>query len=97
MTDTTISLIRNGGKYVELLPAIIGTIYFYKYRNTSLKFPYLYSNILHLRIHRILCKEKQCICFFDENGIDYNHWMYNILYFVIADEFNFYVRFYMER
>jgi hypothetical protein len=83
MTDTTISIIRESGKYVELLAAIIGTVYFYKYRNTSLKFfLFILWYITFTEFIGSYASKNNVFVFFDENGIDYNHWMYNILYFV---------------
>ena len=83
MSDTTISLIRSSGKYVELLSAIVGTIYFYKYRNTSLK--YFLFMLWYITLTEFIgsyASENNVLVFFDKNGIDFNHWMYNTLYFV---------------
>lgn len=83
MTDTTISLIRNSGKYVELLSAIIGTIYFYKYRNTSIKFfLFILWYITFTEFTGSYASKNNVFVFFDEKGIDYNYWMFNLLYFV---------------
>jgi hypothetical protein len=83
MSDTTISLLRNSGKYIELLSAITASIYFYKYRNTSLKY-FLYI-LWYITITEFLgsyASENNVLVFYDENGIDYNHWLYNLLYFI---------------
>lgn len=83
MSDTTISLIRNSGKYVELLSAIIGTIYFYKYRKSSLKyFLFILWYITLTEFIGSYASKNNVFVFFDENGIGFNYWMYNSLYLI---------------
>jgi hypothetical protein len=69
--------------FSELLAAIIGTIYFYKYRHTPLKyFLFLLWYITLTEFTGWYASKKNVLVFFDENGVTYNHWLYNLLYFV---------------
>ncbi len=76
-----ISIIKYSVKYFELLSAVIGSFYFYKYRSTSLKyFLYLlwfitFSEFLgaYIRVSGNFAG------FIDEKGRAYNTWVYNIL------------------
>ena len=69
--------------FSELLAAIIGTIYFFKYKHTHLKyFLFLLWYITFTEFIGWYASENNVLVFFDENGIDYNHWLYNLLYFV---------------
>ncbi len=84
MSDIFISFLKNSVRYTELISAITGSIFFYKYRNTSIKY------FLHL-LWFITFSE-----FFgwyirntgnfaghvDELGRIYNTWVYNVLGFV---------------
>lgn len=77
--DTFRSLIP----FSELLAAIIGTIYFYKFKQTPLKYFLLILWYITLtEFTGWYASEKNVLVFFDENGIDYNYWLYNLLYFV---------------
>jgi len=67
--------------FSELLAAIIGTIYFYKYKHTSLKyFLYLLWYITLTEFTGWYASEYDVLGFFDANEIHYNHWLYNLLY-----------------
>jgi len=69
--------------YSELLSAIVGTIYFYKYKHTHLRyFLFLLWYITLTEFTGWYASENEVFVFFDENGIDYNHWLYNLLYLV---------------
>ena len=93
MSDLSILTIRESGIYFELLAAITGTIFFYKYKHTYLKyFLYLlwfiaFSELFATYIHNYQIKT---FLYFDKKGIDYNHWVYNIL-----DSVSFLVYFYI--
>ena len=79
----SIDTFRNFIIFSELLAAIVGTIYFYKYKHTPLKhFLYLLWYITLTEFTGWYTSKKNVLVFFDENGIDYNHWLYNLLYFV---------------
>jgi len=83
MSDTIISLIRNSGKYFELITAIIGTIFFYKYKHTALKyFLYLLWYITLTEFIGWYVRETGNLAYIDENGLIYNKWLYNILGFI---------------
>jgi len=69
--------------FSELLSAIIGTIYFYKYKHTHLK--YFLFLLWYITITEFIgwyASEYDVLVYFDENGVDYNHWLYNQLYFI---------------
>ena len=69
--------------FSELLAAIIGTFYFYKYRHTPLRyFLYLLWYITITEFTGSYASKNNVLVFFDENGIDYNYWLYNLLYIV---------------
>ena len=82
MSDLSISLIRESGIYFELLAAITGTIFFYKYKHTYLKyFLYLLWFITFSEFFATYISNHQVKTFlyFDKKDISYNHWIYNIL------------------
>lgn len=70
--------------YSELLAAIVGTIYFYKYKNTSLKyFLYLLWYIVLTEFFSGYASKTGTLIFYtDENGNHYTTWFYNLLRFV---------------
>ncbi|WP_157972891.1 hypothetical protein [Aureibaculum luteum] len=80
MSETAISLIKNSVKYSELLSAIVGTVYFYKYKHTTLKY-FLYL-LWYITITEFLgwyIRVTGNMAYIDENGWIYNKWLYNIL------------------
>lgn len=78
-----ISIIRHSIKYFELLSAIIGTIYFYKYKQTSLKyFLYLLWYITLTEFTANYASKHNILLFFHENGRHSNTWFYNLLRFI---------------
>jgi len=84
MSDITISFIRNSGKYFELVAAITGSIYFYKYKHTPLKyFLFLLWYIVITEFFSMYARETGTLTFYtDENGIHYTIWFYNLLKFI---------------
>ena len=69
--------------FSELLSAIIGTIYFYKYKHTALKyFLYILWFIVLTEFTGMYASHYDVLGFFDEEGIHYNLWMFNLLYFI---------------
>jgi len=79
----SIDTFRHFVTYSELLSAIIGTVYFYKYKHTHLKyFLFLLWYITLTEFTGWYASHNNVLVFFDENGIDYNHWLYNLLYFI---------------
>ncbi len=91
MTDTTINLIRNSGKYFELLAALAGTFYFYKYRHTSLKYiMYLLWYITITEFFAWYMRETGTLIYRDEGGRGYSNWIYNVLRFITFNTF-FYI------
>jgi hypothetical protein len=84
MSDLSISLIRNSGKYFELISAIVGTIYFYKYKRTYLKyFLFLLWYITLTEFFSEYAIGHKFLVYIDDNGLIYTHWMYNLLYFIL--------------
>ena len=80
--STTIEVIRNSVRYSELLSAIVGTIFFYKYRNTYLK--YFLLLLWYITVSEFLgwyIRETGNLGYIDERGYVYNKWVYNILNF----------------
>ena len=80
---STISI--NGSiKYIELISAIAGTAYFYKYKSTHVKwFLYLLWYIVFTEFIGDFLLEKSILIHIDENGIKYNIWIVNLLYFIL--------------
>ena len=84
MADETIIIIKNSGKYLELISAIVGTIYFYKYKNTALKyFLYLLWYITITEFFGMYIRKTGHLAYIDENGLIYNKWLYNIMHLVL--------------
>jgi len=83
MSDISISLIRESSKYFELLAAIVGTIFFYKYKSTPLKyFLLLLWYITFTEFFNSFAKENEFLIYINDNCVRYTHWLYNLLYFV---------------
>ena len=69
--------------FSELLAAVIGTIYFYKYKHTHLKyFLYILWYIVLTEFTGWYSSHYDVLGFFDKKGIHYNLWMYNLMYFI---------------
>ena len=76
---------RNLIPFSELLAAIVGTIYFFKYKHTSLKyflFLLWYITLTEFTGWYVIENEILPLIFLDENGVKYNLWMYNLLRFI---------------
>ena len=87
----TIDIIKDSVKYTELLSAITGSIFFYKYKHTHLKF-FLFL-LWYITITEFLgwfLTEKRILVYVDENGLIYNLWLYNLLE-IITFSFLFYI------
>ncbi len=66
--------------YSELLASIIGSIYFYKYKHTPVRYLlYLLWYITLTEFTSWYASENDVFGFFDQNGIHYNYWFYNLL------------------
>lgn len=76
--DTLFETIRGSVKYVELITAIIGSAYYYKYKNSNLKFflPFLYFLVL------LEFFGKYCYELFDSNYVVYN--VYHFINFIFV-------------
>lgn len=69
--------------FSELIAAIIGTFYFYKYKYTHLKyFLYILWYIVITELTGWYAAEYDVLGFFDEQGTHYNLWMYNLMYLI---------------
>ena len=70
--------------YSELLAAIIGTIYFYKYKHTPLKyFLFLLWYIVLTEFFVLYARETGVLIFYtDEHGNRYTVWFHNLLRFI---------------
>jgi len=79
-----IDLIRGFIKYSELIAAIIGTIYFYKYKHTHVKyFLFLLWYIVLTEFLSFYARKTGTLTFYtDENGNHYTVWFYNLLRFI---------------
>ncbi len=63
-----------------LIAAIIGTIYFYKYKHTPLKyFLYLLWYITITEFFSLYTNENEVLIYIDKSGQKYNLWMFNLL------------------
>jgi len=81
--DLSISTIRGSIKYFELIAAITGSIYFYKYKNTHLKYLlFLLWYIVFTEFFGDYIKEKEILIVKDVNGVIYNLWIVNLLYII---------------
>jgi len=82
MDNISLSTFRHFVPFAELLAAIMGTIYFYKYKHTSLKyFLYLLWYITITEFFNWYIDENHIISllYVDAKGKDYNYWPINIL------------------
>jgi len=82
-TDLSISLIRESVKYIELLAAITGTVFFNKYKHTYLKyFLFLLWFITFSEFfadHISANKIKSLLYFSPSNNRYHNQWIFNVL------------------
>lgn len=82
-------IIQNAVLYSELIASLTGSIYFYKYKQTQLKyFLYLLWIITFSEFFAssIIVFEIDSLLYISENGTRHNTWVYNLLYFLF---FNF--------
>lgn len=71
--------------YSELIASIAGTIYFYKYNQTQLKyFLYLlwFISFSEFFGSLIMLFEIDQFTYINDNGVRHNTWVYNLLYFI---------------
>ncbi len=82
--------------FAELLSAVVGTIYFYKYKNTCLKYFLVllwYITLTEFSGWYISANRIESLLFFDQNGTKYNLWMYNLLrIFTFSTIFYIYIK-----
>lgn len=82
----TISLdtLRHFVPYAELLASVVGVFYFYKYKNTSLKyFLYLLWYITFTEFLAGYARKTGVLIFYtDDHGNHYTVWFYNLLNFI---------------
>ena len=79
--DLSISLIRGSIKYSVLIAVITGTIYYYKYKHTYLKyFLLLLWYIAFTEFFGDYILNNDILIYTDENGKKYNLWIVNLLY-----------------
>lgn len=84
--------IQNIVLYSELIAAITGTIYFYKYNQTQLKyFLYLLWFITFCEFFATIITTFKIdqLLYVDENEVRYNLWIYNLLYFIFFNSIYF--------
>ena len=82
-------IVQNAVLYSELIASLTGTIYFYKYKQTQLKyFLYLlwFITFSEFFASSIIVFEIDNLLYINENGVRHNLWVYNLLYFLF---FNF--------
>ena len=78
--NLTVDIIQNFVKYSVLISAFAGTIYFHKYKKTSIKYlMYLLWYITLTEFLGAFLLEKEVLIYRDENGIMYNLWLFNLL------------------
>ena len=78
--NLSISIIKESVKYSELIAAIIGTIYFYKYKHTPLKYLlYLLWYITCTEFFSLYANENEVLIYIGKSGQKYNLWMFNLL------------------
>ena len=78
----TLELIRENSKYIELLAALVGTIFYYKYKHTYLKyflFLLWYIFLSEFFVGYIRDNKIDFFLHYSKTGIIYTHWVYNIL------------------
>ncbi len=79
--DISTAQIRGSIKYFELIAAITGVIFFFKYKHTHLKyFLYLLWYIVFTEFFGDYIKNNGILVHIDENGEIYNIWIVNLLY-----------------
>lgn len=74
---------RNFVPLFELIAAITGTVYYYKYKNTPIKYflPLLWYIVI-TEFAGLYSAKNDVLLFYDKRGTRYNLWMYNLLYVV---------------
>ena len=82
---TTLTIISHSIKYAELIAAIFGVVFYYKFKHTPLKyFLYIlwYITISEFFAGFIWSHKIDFFLYNDNKGLAYNFWIYNLLYFV---------------
>ena len=94
--DISSATLRYLVPFSELLASIVGTIYFYKYRHTVLKYFLIllwYITLTEFSGWYISANRIESLLFFDQNGTKYNLWMYNLLrIFTFSTIFYIYIK-----
>ena len=73
-------IIQSIVRYSELIAAIVGTFFFYKYKETHLKYLlYLLWFIVIVEFSSTFLKENEILIYKDEQGVRYNLWLFNLL------------------
>jgi len=94
--DISSATLRYLVPFSELLASIVGTIYFYKYRHTVLKYFLIllwYITLTEFSGWYISSNRIESLLFFDQNGTLYNLWMYNLLrVFTFSTIFYIYIK-----
>lgn len=77
--------------YAEVLAAITGLVFFYKYKNTKLKYFLFYLLlVVFVEFFGGYITKNKILVFVDENGFVYNMWLYNCYRFIVFTLF-FYI------
>ncbi len=82
MDNISLHIFRYFVPFAELLAAVVGTIFFYKYKHTYLKYFLLllwYITLTEFTIWYVSSNNINALLFFDENGVQFNLWFYNLL------------------
>ena len=81
--ELSVSFIRNSIKYVELIAALAGTFYYFKYQHTAVKFllPILWI-ITITEFAGLFLINNNFLIYTDAQGSKYNLWIANLLYVI---------------
>jgi len=94
--DISSETLRYFVPFSELLASIVGTIYFYKYKHTFLKyflFLLWYITLTEFSGWYVSSNRIESLLFFDQNGRLYTLWMYNLLrIFTFSTIFYIYIK-----
>lgn len=76
--------------YSELIAAITGTFFYYKYKNTSWKYFLFYLwLVVAIEFTGGFIKDNKILVYIDEKGLIYNKWIYNSYRFIAFNSFFF--------
>ena len=78
--DISTATLRYFVPFSELLASIVGTIYFYKYKRTHLR--YFLILLWYITISEFFswyATKNDVLIYIDENGVKYNLWIYNLM------------------